>query len=216
MCRLRPGESCDFETEWFPTRAGSEFHGVTDAGILIRPLRATGLENGKIRLSGSFGVFFSGRLVAHFYDEHGRSLGTMPVEDVNPAEPVSLEKEIVSPGKPARLSLHLEDEHGSGPRFASGSARRQPGTITDMKRCGGAYILLLLAFCTGMAAQSLVTADTKVSAEDLLTTPVGANWTSYNGDYTGRRFSSLHEINVLKCRATARGVGFPPGQLAEA
>ena len=30
-----PGESCSFETEWFPTRAGSEFHGVTDAGIVV-------------------------------------------------------------------------------------------------------------------------------------------------------------------------------------
>jgi hypothetical protein len=112
MCQLRPGESCNFETEWFPTRAGSEFHGVTDAGILIRQLRATGLENGKVKLSGSFGVFFSGRLVAHFYDEHGRSLGTMPVADANPTELVSLDTEIASPGKPARLSLHLEDEHG--------------------------------------------------------------------------------------------------------
>src|SRR5260370_37095607 len=28
ICRLRPGESCDFETEWFPTRSGREFHGV--------------------------------------------------------------------------------------------------------------------------------------------------------------------------------------------
>jgi hypothetical protein len=112
MCRLRPGESCDFETEWFPTRAGSEFHGVTDAGILIRPLRANALENGKLKLSGSFGVFFSGRLVAHFYDEHGRSLGTMLVADANPAEPLSLDTEIVPPGRPARLSLHLEDEQG--------------------------------------------------------------------------------------------------------
>jgi hypothetical protein len=112
MCRLRPGESCEFETEWFPTRSGDEFHGVTDAGILVRPLRATGLDNGKIKLSGSFGAFFSGRLVAHFYDEHGRNLGTLPIMDVNPTEPVSVEAEIVPPGKPARLSLHLEDEHG--------------------------------------------------------------------------------------------------------
>jgi hypothetical protein len=112
MCKLRPGESCDFETEWFPTRAGDEFHGVTDAGILIRPLRANALENGKIKLAGSFGVFFAGRLVARFYDEHGRSLGSLPVADVNPAEPVSLDVEIVPPGKPGRLSLHLEDEHG--------------------------------------------------------------------------------------------------------
>ncbi|PYX42666.1 MAG: hypothetical protein DMG81_01165, partial [Acidobacteria bacterium] len=112
MCRLRPGESCSFETEWFPTRAGTEFHGVTDAGILIHPLRATGLENGKLKLSGVFGVFFSGRLVARLYDEHGRSLGTMPVMDVNPTEPVSLEAEIAPAAKPGRVSLHLQDENG--------------------------------------------------------------------------------------------------------
>jgi hypothetical protein len=112
MCKLRPGESCDFDTEWFPARTGSEFHGVTDAGILIRPLRANALANGKIKLSGSFGVFFSGHLVARFYDERGRRLGTRPIADVNPADVVSLEAEIVPPGKPARLSLHLEDEHG--------------------------------------------------------------------------------------------------------
>jgi len=112
MCRLRPGESCDFETEWFPTRGGSEFRGVTDSGIVMRPLRATGLQNGKIKLSGSFGVFFSGRLVARFYDEHGRSVGTAPVADVTPAEPVLLEAEVAAPGKTARLSLHLEDEQG--------------------------------------------------------------------------------------------------------
>lgn len=112
MCRLRPGEACNLDTEWFPTRAGSEFHGATDAGIIVRPLRATGLENGKIKLSGSFGVFFSGHLVARFYDEHGRKLGNLPVMDVNPAEPVSLETEVSAPGKPVRVSLHLEDEAG--------------------------------------------------------------------------------------------------------
>jgi hypothetical protein len=112
MCRLRPGESCSFETEWFPTRAGSEFHGVTDAGIVMRPLQATRLESGKIRLAGSFGVLFSGRLVAHFYSQHGSLLGTMPVANVDPTEPVSLNTEVAPPEKPARLSLHLEDENG--------------------------------------------------------------------------------------------------------
>ena len=75
MCRLHPGETCDLDTEWFPTRAGSEFHGVKDAGIVMRPLQSTLLENGKIKLSGSFGVFSSGHLAVHFYDEHGASLG---------------------------------------------------------------------------------------------------------------------------------------------
>jgi len=112
LCHLRAGESCDFETEWFPTRAGSEFRGVTDAGIVHKPLRATRLDNGKIKLSASFGVFFGGRLVAHFYNQHGGILGTMPLADVNPGEPVTLETEVAPPGKPARLSLHLEDENG--------------------------------------------------------------------------------------------------------
>jgi hypothetical protein len=112
LCRLRSGESCSFDTEWFPTRVGSEFNGVTDAGIVLHPLRATHLENGKIRLVGSFGVFFAGRLVARLYDEHGSNLGTVPVVDVDPAEAVSLNAEIAPPGKPARLSLHLEDQNG--------------------------------------------------------------------------------------------------------
>jgi hypothetical protein len=112
MCRLRPGESCDFETEWFPTRSGSEFHGVTDAGIVIRPLRAANLEHNKVSLSGSFGVFFSGHLEARLYDDHGKSLGTLRVMDVNPTDAVLLESEITPPSRPGRLSLHLVDQAG--------------------------------------------------------------------------------------------------------
>jgi alcohol dehydrogenase (cytochrome c) len=39
-----------------------------------------------------------------------------------------------------------------------------------------------------------VTVD--VQPEQLVAKPVGANWLSYNGDYTGRRYSSLDQINV--------------------
>jgi len=67
MCHLRPGEACQLETDWYPTRADSEFRVLTEAGIVTQPLRAVSLENGKVRLSGSFGVFFAGKLVAHFY-----------------------------------------------------------------------------------------------------------------------------------------------------
>jgi hypothetical protein len=111
MCRLRPDESCTFETEWFPTRAGDEFHGVTDAGIRIKPLIAA-REGEKIRLSGAFGVFFSGRLIARFYDAHGAFLGTASIAEVKPDEAFSLDSAIVPPAKAARVSLHLEDETG--------------------------------------------------------------------------------------------------------
>ena len=113
LCRLRSGESCNLETEWFPTRVESEFHGATDAGLVVRPLRTTRLESGKVKLSGTFGVFFPGRLVAHLYNEHGAELNRVPVKDVDPAELVGLETEIVPAGKPARISLHLEDWNGS-------------------------------------------------------------------------------------------------------
>lgn len=111
ICRLRPGEACTLDTEWFPTRSGDEFHGATDAGIVINPLLAS-RQNKKIRLSGSFGVFFAGELIARFYDEHGSNIGTIPVGSVSPSQQVLLETEITPPGKPARVSLHLKD--GSG------------------------------------------------------------------------------------------------------
>ncbi len=112
LCRLRPGENCSFDTEWFPTRSGSEFHGVTDAGIVIRPLQAIAQSSGKVKISGSFGVLYSGRIVARLYNQHGALLGTTPIASVNPTEAVSLETEIAPSEKPARLSLHLEDEKG--------------------------------------------------------------------------------------------------------
>ena len=112
MCRLRPGETCQLETDWFPARADAEFHGVTDAGIVAKPLAAVRLENGKVRLSGSFGVFFAGRLVAKFYDDHGSMLATTAVGEASPAKLAVLETEIAASGKPHRVSLHLEDQRG--------------------------------------------------------------------------------------------------------
>jgi len=126
MCRLRAGESCALETEWFPTRAGSEFHGVTDAGIVVRPLDCARTENGKVKMSGSFGVFFAGRLVAHFYDGRGSLLGTVPIANVSPTELVSLDTEISAPGQPERVSLHLEDETG-----------QDRGSLQELRIAGG-------------------------------------------------------------------------------
>jgi hypothetical protein len=111
MCRLRSGESCTLSTEWFPTRAGMELKSVSNAGIIMRPLECVP-ANGKMKLTGNFGVFFSGRLIAHFYDEHGSLLGTVPVANVNPTEPVLLDTEASPSGQAARVSLHLEDESG--------------------------------------------------------------------------------------------------------
>src|SRR3984893_11372741 len=57
----------------------------------------------------------------------------------------------------------------------------------------------------GQEASSVsVSTSIQVTADALGALPVGANWLSYNGDYTGRRFSSLEQIdakNVVQLRA---------------
>ena len=76
-------------------------------------------------------------------------------------------------------------------------------------------LLLLPVFVTG----GLLTQDpspvansvTTVQAEDLLATPVGANWTSYNGDYTGRRYSALRQINTQNVQKLRAAWVFHPG-----
>ena len=91
-----------------------------------------------------------------------------------------------------------------------------------MKSCGKAFLgllsaLLVLACSLAQAQNRELSRDVSanVSAEDLLARPVGANWTSYNGDYTGRRYSSLNEINTAKCLAIARRVGIPSRQFTK-
>jgi len=67
-----------------------------------------------------------------------------------------------------------------------------------------ATLCALLVLSSGSLIGQERSVASAVRAEDLLTNPVGANWTSYNGDYTGRRYSSLREINtanVQKLRA---------------
>ena len=113
MVRLDPGESYNFDTEWFPTRADGDFQGLTDAGVILKPLHAAlDAGTGKIRLAGSFGVFFPGKLVAHFYGAQGMSIGTQPLMEVDPRKAILLPTTVTDPGRAGRISLHLVDTHG--------------------------------------------------------------------------------------------------------
>jgi alcohol dehydrogenase (cytochrome c) len=69
-----------------------------------------------------------------------------------------------------------------------------------------ATVFLCALLCALAASQgtSAISAVIDVQPADLLVQPVGANWISYNGDYTGRRYSSLGQIhtgNVGQLRA---------------
>src|SRR5579864_753597 len=59
-----------------------------------------------------------------------------------------------------------------------------------------AIVAILLASLTGFADSDSVTAKIDVQPADLLVHPPAGNWISYNGDYSGRRYSRLNEITT--------------------
>lgn len=74
-------------------------------------------------------------------------------------------------------------------------------TLKDLakygRRCGPGALLALVCWATGAFAQEngAVQSGINVSTQDLLA-PVAGNWLSYNGDYSGRRYSALAQISV--------------------
>ena len=73
-------------------------------------------------------------------------------------------------------------------------------------------VLAALVGCLMMMAADDVSRESTAAVIDVLPTqliaqPPGANWLSYNGDFTGRRFSSLSQIkpeNVASVKAAER------------
>jgi alcohol dehydrogenase (cytochrome c) len=76
------------------------------------------------------------------------------------------------------------------------------------RRLRSCIVLLCGCFATFAAAQektgTAISAPIDVRHEDLVVEPPGANWISYNGDYSGRRYTSLAQItpdNAAQLRA---------------
>jgi hypothetical protein len=111
LVTLVPGESYAFDSEWFPTRMTPHLANVTDAGVIGRELAATPVAGG-LRLTGFFGVFYAGRLLARLYDARGVLLKTLEATKADPLQAVSLDTTLPAPPETDRVSLHLLDERG--------------------------------------------------------------------------------------------------------
>jgi len=92
------------------------------------------------------------------------------------------------------------------------------GRIAEVNLRGKVFTLVLLTVlrlpgstAPAQPEQSAINAVVSVSPEDLLAQPVGANWTSYNGDYSGQRYSSLREINSENVARLRAAWVFHPG-----
>ena len=109
LVELAPGESYAMDTQWYPTRMGEDFKTTTYSGVIGTPLTATATPVGLV-LSGTFGVFYAGDLVVHFYGRGVR--GTAKLMSVTPIEPVQLQTTIQAPPNTSRVSVHLVDARG--------------------------------------------------------------------------------------------------------
>ncbi len=111
MVTMEAGETSVFDTTWFPTRMTHSFTIVTDAGIVGATLAAKSVAS-RLEVSGTFGVFFPGRLKAVLYGEDGAQNGESILQSVQPQELVELRKTIELTSKVKRVSLHVIDDKG--------------------------------------------------------------------------------------------------------
>jgi hypothetical protein len=111
IVELAPGESYAMDTEWLPSRGGDDLKAVTYAGVVNTALEAKTSQNG-VDVSGRFGVFYPGTLIARFYDKSGQTIGSERVSDLNPLELLDLKSTVKSPEGTARVSLHVVDRQG--------------------------------------------------------------------------------------------------------
>ena len=79
MRRLDPGASYALDTWWFPARIGRGLKSITKVGVVERALTAS-LQTDHLLLSGSFAVFFPGKLDAHVFDLHGVESNVVELE----------------------------------------------------------------------------------------------------------------------------------------
>lgn len=106
MAELKPGEKYAMNTEWFPTRVAGRITDVTAAGVVSSPVTAS-LQAGELELSGSMGVFLSGKLVAMV--DGGKPIDLL---SVTPQVPVELKQRIKIQSLPHKVTINLIDQQG--------------------------------------------------------------------------------------------------------
>ena len=112
MVRLEPGEMYAMDTEWFPTRAGRDFLGVTEAGAIVERLHVSGLSNGVARLEGAYGVFYAGKVVAEFVGHDGKVSRKKALRRVTPRDEAKVNEKIAVTKYAERIVLRLVDSEG--------------------------------------------------------------------------------------------------------
>ncbi len=113
---LKPGEEYSFPVYWSPTRIPNPLKAAVWVGAISEPLSGR-LEDGKVNLKGTFGVFVPGTLKALFFSVKGEALGAETLEAVDPREVVRLDRTVPAPKEAFRVSVAVFDSEGNNLGF---------------------------------------------------------------------------------------------------
>lgn len=112
MVTLQPGATYAFDTDWFPTRSHGTVSDVHSAGLLFDSAAAI-RNDGGVHLAGTFGVFYSGNVIAEFLDDNGIELGRTTIAKSDPATLLTLNADVNAPANTATIALHVVGDSGA-------------------------------------------------------------------------------------------------------
>lgn len=109
---LRPGDSYEIVTDWYATRVGGPLVNATEVAAIQQPLKLQRVE-GKLKLTGTLGVFVPGNVAFIIQDETGTAIGQPTTLKVSPAEVVKLNQTLPDEATGKTVLVELQNETGT-------------------------------------------------------------------------------------------------------
>ncbi|MBM3499382.1 MAG: DUF4380 domain-containing protein [Armatimonadetes bacterium] len=109
---LKPGESYTVTREWFGAATPGPILEVGKVASVHQPL-VVAAADGKLTLTGTFGVFAEGKAVLSTADEEGKARDELLTFPASPVAPLALKEQLDAPQGAELLVLDLANANGS-------------------------------------------------------------------------------------------------------
>ncbi len=109
---LRPGEERTVVRQWYASSTPGPVREVGEAGVAQRPLECR-RDAGKLRVTGTFGVFTEGTAVLATAGQDGKSMDEILNLPASPVAPLAIDQQIASPEGAVALVLDLRNANGT-------------------------------------------------------------------------------------------------------
>jgi hypothetical protein len=114
---LKPGESYTYHYDWYSAKVPPRMPVVacSDVGVVCEPLKAKAAD-GRLRLTGSFGVFYKGSVELSLLDANGKAAARARAIPIVPTKPLIVSRTALSgtplPGAATTVVLTVKDAEG--------------------------------------------------------------------------------------------------------